>query len=192
MIFLIYGCDEKPTGRRRSQTLTLKSPASIVEDGFREAYREDVFLIPSTPAGDSISDLLKALRAVETGGEVFPENAIGDNGRSRGPYQIGRDYWADAVEFATKNAGIDPAAWDYDELVWSAPHCEQIMLWYWGRWCPEALAAASDRYDRGDMSALQTLARVHNGGPRGASKTSTLDYWQRVSARMKNKWGKNA
>jgi hypothetical protein len=37
---------------------------------------------------------------------------------------------------------------------------------------PEALAS-------GD---LEVLARIHNGGPRGAQSPATLDYWRRVRA----------
>jgi hypothetical protein len=38
-----------------------------------------------------------------------------------------------------------------------------------------------DAWARGDG---ETIARVHNGGPRGAGKNATLGYWQRVRARL--------
>ena len=92
---------------------------------------------------------------------------IGDGGLSKGPYHIGRDYWTDGCE----QGGVK---WDYDTLVWSRPHCEQIMLWYWQRYCPDALA----------RGVLEVLARIHNGGPKGDRKTATLEYWRRIQKHM--------
>ncbi len=111
-----------------------------------------------------ISNLLRAIRAEESGGNDY---SVGDHNVSRGPYQISPAYWTDACEFG----GV---RWNYHELVWSPAYCEQIMLWYWGRWCPAALEAAD----------LKTLARVHNGGPTGDRKQSTLDYWRRIKNRL--------
>jgi len=59
------------------------------------------------------------------------------------------------------------------------------MLAYWRRYAPAALAAAQGGDERRAMPALQTLARVHNGGPRGARNAATLAYWRRVEAEMK-------
>jgi len=110
--------------------------------------------------GPDTRQLFDAIRHVESGGN---DKAVGDGGRSRGPYQIGAAYWQDACEHSGSQ-------WDYLNLVWSAPHCEQIMLWYWSRYCPEALA----------NNDWETLARVHNGGPKGASKRATEGYWRKV------------
>jgi hypothetical protein len=91
----------------------------------------------------------------------------GDNGRSLGPYHIGREYWREACRFG----GVD---WNYRTRVYSRRHCRQVMTWYWLKWCPSAL-------ERGDLA---TLARVHNGGPRGYRKRATLEYWRRVRRAM--------
>ena len=61
--------------------------------------------------------------------------------------------------------------WSYDELVLSKPHCEQIIIWYLARWCPDALTT-------GDLA---TLARVHNGGgPRGTRLATTIPYAEKI------------
>ncbi len=49
------------------------------------------------------------------------------------------------------------------------------MVRYWRRYCPRALA-------QGDW---QTLARVHNGGPRGHRKPATHAYWSKVRRAMR-------
>jgi predicted chitinase len=97
------------------------------------------------------------MRQVESRGD---DRAVGDHGRSRGPYQISRLYWADG--------GGDPRRYDRD--VWSAETSRRVVVGYWRRYCPAALEA-------GD---LETLARVHNGGPHGAAKVATLEYWRRL------------
>lgn len=101
-----------------------------------------------------------AIRQVESGGD---SQAVGDGGRSRGAYQIGRAYWKDACRFG----GV---TWSYDRYVRDAGRCEQVMRWYWHRYVPGA-------YERGD---LEVLARVHNGGPDGHRKKATLGYWRKV------------
>jgi predicted chitinase len=53
-------------------------------------------------------------------------------------------------------------------------YAERVMAAYWLRHCPTALA-------RGDW---QTLARVHNGGPKGGRSPETADYWRRVQRRL--------
>ncbi len=107
--------------------------------------------------------LFDAIRHVETGGSSDPANAVGDGGRSVGPYQIRREYWRDS--------GIPGKyAW-----VRNVRYAELVMLNYWRRHCPEALR-------RGDW---QTLARVHNGGPDGDRDRRTINYWRRVQQQIR-------
>lgn len=116
--------------------------------------------------------LLDAMRPVESAGD---DRAVGDHGRSRGPYQIGMAYWTDGCQFG----GV---RWDYLSLVWSRPHCRQVIRWYWRRYAAEAfgrLAAGC-----GTIGDMEVLARVHNGGPDGHLKRATLDYWRKVRAVM--------
>ena len=99
----------------------------------------------------------RALHVVETSGRTGP--IIGDGGRALGPLQIHRAYHADA------RIGGDYARCadlDYSKRVVSA---------YLQRYAPAAWAS-------GDVV---TLARIHNGGPRGASKAATVAYATKVA-----------
>ncbi len=107
-----------------------------------------------------IERLLDAVEYVES---RYNTRAIGDGGRSKGCLQISRAAWQDACEYGR-------VRWDYDRLVWSRWHSWQVARWYWQRWCPRA-------YKRADY---EVLARIWNGGPRGASKARTLAYWARA------------
>ncbi len=110
-----------------------------------------------------LSDLLAAMRHVESRGD---NRAVGDGGRSRGPYQISLPYWVDGGGRRSR----------YWRDVWSPWASRRVILGYWRRYCPAAL-------ERGD---LQTLARVHNGGPDGARERKTLRYWRRVREAMRD------
>ncbi len=109
----------------------------------------------------------EALRRVETGGVRRPQLAVGDGGRSRGPYQISRAYWIDGC----KQLGVN---WPYETGVADAARCRAVMRGFFKRYAPAALAT-------GDW---QTLARVHNGGPGGMNKPATRSYWRKVRAEM--------
>ena len=77
---------------------------------------------------------------------------LGDGGKALGPLQIHRGYHADSRV----------ADLDYSKRVVSA---------YLQRYAPQAWAA-------GDVT---TLARIHNGGPKGASKPATVAYGDKVA-----------
>lgn len=109
--------------------------------------------------------LLDAIRQVESGGD---DNAKGDNGKALGAYQIWRVYWQDATDWATSIEG------SYEE-VRDRAYAERIMVAYWHRYARQAI----------NEKNYETLARVHNGGPRGQSKKATLNYWNKVSKLMK-------
>jgi len=108
---------------------------------------------PDAPADHAV--LLDAIRQVESGGN---DRAVGDHGRSTGPLQTSRAAWADA----TRHGGV---SWDYDALVWSWPHSQQVAVWYWQKY-----GCDSD----------EKRARCWNGGPGGHRKKSTLPYWRKV------------
>lgn len=103
----------------------------------------------------------RALHVVESGGKRGGL-ILGDQGRSRGPLQIMRGYHADSrVAGAYENV---------DDLAYS----QRVVTAYLKRYAPKAWAA-------GDV---ETLARVHNGGPRGATKPQTKAYAAKVKAAM--------
>ena len=127
----------------RSQAMTAKE---LLREPSREAQRHD---------------LLDAIWKVESGMSLRPP--LGDNGRARGPFQIHRVYWADAIEHQPELGGRYE---DVDGYVYA----RSVVLAYW------------DRY--GPNGSLEELARIHNGGPRGGSKQATEGYWRKVKAEM--------
>ena len=111
-----------------------------------------------------LEKFLSAIRQVETGGmKDSGIGAKGDKGKSIGPYQIQQGYWQDARLTGT-----------WEQCLTDKSYSEQVMIAYWKRYCPKA-------FEAGDW---ETLARVHNGGPKGYKKKATLGYWDRVKAKM--------
>ena len=119
---------------------------------------------PVRAQGDKLDPLLLAMRQQESSGN---DRAVGDGGKARGPFQIWAAYWQDGCEFGD----VD---WDYMTDVWDVSKSRQVVRWYWQRYAGKA-------YRTGD---LQTLARIHNGGPRGHLRRSTLKYWHRIKKIM--------
>lgn len=109
---------------------------------------------------DSRRILFAAIRQVESGGN---DKAVGDKGKSKGPYQCGRAAWLDGC-------GYGHATWSYHDCVFSRWHTEQVMIWYWAKY-----GAKTD----------EQRARMWNGGPRGMHKAATLGYWAKVKRAMK-------
>ena len=107
------------------------------------------------------ASFFRALHIVETSGKLGP--TIGDNGKALGPLQIHRAYHADSR-----------VAGDYSRCA-DLDYSKRVVTAYLKRYAPQAWAA-------GDV---ETLARVHNGGVRGASKTATKGYGVRVKTLMK-------
>lgn len=99
-----------------------------------------------------------ALHHVETSGRTGA--ILGDNGRALGPLQIHESYWRDS--------GV---AGSYSQCA-DLGYSQRVVSAYLKRYAPAAWA-------RGDAVEL---ARVHNGGPRGASKQATIGYARRVVA----------
>ena len=102
----------------------------------------------------------RALHQVETSGRHGA--IIGDNGKSLGPLQISRAYHADS-----RVAGA------YEQVT-DLAYARRVATSYLKRYAPQAWA-------QGDV---ETLARVHNGGPAGARKTATLGYADKVRRAM--------
>lgn len=108
------------------------------------------------PVGTDTRAILDAIRTVETGGERDPDNAIGDGGKALGAYQIHRSYWLDATEREPELRALGY------ESVTDRAVAERVVLAYLTRYAP--------RWD------LDTVSRIHNGGPRGHLKNSTKGY----------------
>jgi hypothetical protein len=103
----------------------------------------------------------RALHQVESSGRTSGL-ILGDNGRSRGPLQISRAYHKDSRV---------PGAYErVDDLAYS----RRVATAYFKRYAPQA-------YLHGDV---ETLARIHNGGPHGALNPKTKAYWYKVRRAM--------
>lgn len=118
------------------------------------------------PAGFNPRPVLDAIRWVETRDRADANDAVGDNGKALGAYQIHLSFWKDAVEH-------DPslvANGETYQSVRNPQYAERVILAYWSRYAPA--------WDN------ETLARIHNGGWRGHKKEATKDYWRKVKERM--------
>ena len=103
------------------------------------------------------ASFFRALHVVETSGRTGP--IIGDGGKALGPLQIHKAYHADA-----RIGG------DYSRCA-DLDYSRRVVTAYLQRYAPAAWAA-------GDVT---TLARIHNGGPRGAAKPATVAYGDKVA-----------
>lgn len=117
--------------------------------------------LPAAAQAADFAAFARAVHQVESGGRVGL--IIGDQGRALGPLQIHRGYWQDARQ---------PGSY---ESVTNLAAATATMHAYLQRYAPAALA-------REDW---QTCARIHNGGPRGASRTATLAYSRQVISVMR-------
>ena len=106
--------------------------------------------------------LMEAIRMVESSGD---DSTVGDGSDAIGPFQIHRGYWKDATEFDKSIGGVYEDCFDRD-------YARKVVRAYMKRYAPRG---ASD----------ETMARIHNGGPKGHRKKSTLPYWQKVKRQLK-------
>ena len=98
----------------------------------------------------------RALHLVETSGKRGA--ILGDNGRALGPLQIHKSYHTDSR-----------VAGDYSRVA-DLDYSKRVVSAYLQRYAPKAWAS-------GDV---ETLARIHNGGPRGDNKPATINYGAKV------------
>lgn len=85
----------------------------------------------------------------------------GDKGKAIGAYQIWKVYWQDAIEF-------DPSIGGTYQDCRNKEYAEKIILAYWKRYTLKFK----------DNPTVEQLARIHNGGPTGYKKESTVKYWK--------------
>lgn len=99
-----------------------------------------------------------ALHEIET-----PQGMIISSQEYVGSYEISYPYWLDS--------GV-PGKWA--DCV-DDKYSERVMMAYWKRYAQEAL----------ENKDFEVLARIHNGGPNGANKKSTIMYWKIVEEKLK-------
>lgn len=116
----------------------------------------------------SYDQFLKAVREVETGSWAGKgEGAKGDNGDAIGPFQIHKGYWKDATDHDPRIGGSYADCKGYDYSL-------KIVKAYLDRYCRDAVQKGN----------WERASRIHNGGPEGDMKASTLPYWQKVKAKL--------
>ena len=95
--------------------------------------------------------------------------AVGDDLKSIGILQMQQAYVQDAAEYANENwVHIDAL----DELT-----AIKIFRAYMARYATE------ERLGR--PVTLEDIARIHNGGPNGYKKQSTIPYWKKVQCLLR-------
>lgn len=105
--------------------------------------------------------LLDAICAVESNGNA---NAIGDNGKAVGAYQIHPAVVTDVNRLTGSRYTIA----DRTDPAKARAMCRAYLTHYGER------AGGTD----------EAHARTWNGGPKGAKKAATVGYWKRVKAKL--------
>lgn len=131
-------------GKATAQGKPEDGPSVVLLDHYRKTLRP----------------FLDALAEVESN---HKDNAVGDDGKAIGRYQVWKVYWSDAIEYAPQIRG------EYSDCK-NKKYAERIVVAYLLRYAKDAVKVRD----------YQTLARIHNGGPKGATKRATLKYWQKV------------
>jgi hypothetical protein len=109
----------------------------------------------------------KAIHQVESSGRTG--KIVGDNGRANGAFQIHREYFNDAVEFDKSLKGSDYSKVD------DVGFAKRVITAYLKKYVPKAVST----------NDYETLARVHNGGPKGYTNPNTVKYWKKVQKYLK-------
>lgn len=128
----------------------------------------------------TFDDLLDAIEQVESGGDP---NAVGDNGKAIGAYQIHKIYVDDVNRILELNGWtIKSRTLDFPEELkwvthgdrWDRDKSREMTRIYLANYCNAAVL--------GRTSTYEDMARIHNGGPDGWKKDSTKKYWEKVKA----------
>jgi hypothetical protein len=123
------------------------------------------------------SDVLQALRVVETGGQPNAGvGAVGDDGNAYGPYQIWMPYFADATERQYEDIPTQDISWE--DCLNDTYSSELVVLAYMRRYAKNEYFRLAER--TATIADVEKIARIHNGGPRGHNKSATLGYWAKV------------
>lgn len=109
------------------------------------------------------AEFFRALAMIESGDR---DNVVGDRGKALGRFQIWSAYWQDAV---SKFPNLREEG-SYESCLRDGNYSERVVAAYFLRYGKKFL----------DARDYESLARIHNGGPRGHLRDSTLQYWGKV------------
>lgn len=145
-------------------TASAQKPLKPASLGTGRVYKEATSKGPSLIILDHYRRTLRPfLDAVATVESNNNDKATGDDGKAIGRYQIWSIYWDDAKSFAPAIKG------EYSDCR-NKEYAERVVVAFLLRYAEDAVKVRD----------YQTLARIHNGGPRGARKPATLKYWEKV------------
>lgn len=181
MLCIIYafvreGCRDKKAPIEKGPSVANAFAKAMEGLGCVAVPIEDLtFEFPEAKSLSTFEDLLDAIEWVESRGDA---NAVGDNGKAVGAYQLTKEALDDANDYVSllwwKVTGNNVGFYTYKDR-WDKAKSREIATWYIRRW-----TAGTGNYD----ATLEDKARIYNGGPRGYEKESTKAYWQKVKARM--------
>ena len=115
------------------------------------------------PSASRHVDLLAAMCEVES--NCDPTKVGKDD--EIGWYQILPDFWTDALEHDPSIGGT------YKDVAKNKQYAERVILAYWDRY------ATMKRLGREPTD--EDRARIHNKGPNGYKKDSSIPYWNKVT-----------
>jgi len=119
------------------------------------------------PTASRHVDLLAAMCEVESNCDptkVGEANEIGW-------YQILPCFWQDALEHDPSIGG------EYEDVI-DREYAEKCIHAYWDRYATEKRL--------GRPVTDEDRARMHNGGPNGHKKTSTIKYWNKIQNELRD------
>ena len=129
----------------------------------------------------SKAQVYEALNMVEASGKKRSV-PTGANGRAIGPLQIHKSYWTDAIELNERvNNRFGLAGSEYKQCErWE--YSKRIVNVYMTRYATDAWSGNMQLRD------VLTVARIHNGGPRGNGKEATKKYADKVIRILMADW----
>ena len=116
---------------------------------------------PGFVENPSLCKLLDAIRKVESNGDCSKIGKVGE----LGCYQIRECFWIDALEYDSSIGG------EYEDVI-DREYAEKVIYAYWDRYATEKRL--------GRPVTDEDRARIHNGGPNGHKKSSTIKYWKKI------------
>ena len=122
----------------------------------------------SVQAVEVSSNLLDAIEETESNGKA---DAVGDNGKAVGSFQIHKIYVDDVNGFSSEKFTYE----DRKDKVKSRK-IVKLYLEHYGK-----------AYEKktGKTATNEVLARIHNGGPKGYNKEATKKYWNKIDKALK-------
>ena len=110
--------------------------------------------------------------------------AVGDlsaaQGPSYGPYQISEAYWKDSMEQLEWSGKPSTITWE--SCLNCSDRSEAVVQAYMQRYASGEARRLDSRI--ATIEDVEKIVRIHNGGPKGYTKSATLGYWQDARTAM--------